>query len=219
MLFEICRKGFLLFHDWTITYLGHPCRNRAGDSPRSSSGKDLGLELNKCEGLQWFPFFFWVTKQKVFPLCWAILTTEISVFPPERNNWSAVKSCKTLQIVDTRQIWVVRYTTWPPPQGNNHRPSLHRTWLGSVLWKNIWDEKKPDVKDLEIITLITELPLSMLLEIIRGETWGEEQESKWPSPKFFLPKNSFSYRIEEFGWEWSGVCMLNFGWNRSSPSV
>jgi len=33
-------------------------------------------------------------------------------------------------------------------------------------------EKKPDVMVLEIITVITELPLSMLLEIIRGEIWG-----------------------------------------------
>ena len=132
MLFEICRKGFLLFHGWTITYLGHPCRNRAGDSPRSSSGKDLGLERSKCEGLQWFPFFLWVTKQKVFPLCWAILTTEISVFPPERNNWSAVKSCKTLQIVDTRQIWGVRYTTWlpPPPPPREITAVIHCIELG-----------------------------------------------------------------------------------------
>jgi len=46
-------------------------------------------------------------------------------------------------------------------------------------------EKKPNLMVLELITLINELRLSMLLEIIRGETWGEGKGSKMTITSIF----------------------------------
>lgn len=130
------------------------------------------------------PFSCVLPSRKFFPLCWAILTTEISVFPPGRNNGSAAKSCKAWLIVDTRQIWVVRYTSWHVFFSREITSGLHYIeldWAQQPIYLSVEEylgEKKPDHKGLELITLVIELLLSMLLEIIRGETWGEGQGSK-----------------------------------------
>ena len=46
-------------------------------------------------------------------------------------------------------------------------------------------EKSPDVKGLEIITLVTELPLSMLLKILRGGNLRRRTRKQMTHPNIF----------------------------------
>jgi len=77
---------------------------------------------------------------------------------------------------------VVRYTSWYVFFFREITTGLHYIeldWAQQPIYLSVEEylgEKEPDLKGLEPITLITELPLYILLEIIRSELGGGARE-------------------------------------------